>query len=307
MRAVADVAADADPYTGAAVYDSTPPHAGDPPPGWLTLGGTSLASPIIAATFALAGGVPGASSYGAQALYEGARTVGGSMHAVGSGSNGECAQPFNAEGLSGCTVLEEAASCGDQAICVAGQGYSGPAGLGTPEGICAFQPLGTCTPARGSLGSGSQAGKETRTPGGTTSTSGADTGARSALGGAPPPSAPPGKARAASVSHFSLTPRALAALHRARGARRARPVGRSQIAFTYVLSRADHVSVTLERQVGRDGKARWRAASPVATLSARAGRNRGRLAGAAALTPGAYLLTLRPARGPERSLRFTVR
>jgi hypothetical protein len=93
-------------------------------------------------------------------------------------------------------------------------------------------------------------------------------------------------------------------LRRARGAR---PLGRSQIAFTFLLSRADRVRVTLEKLVRRDGKARWRAASGASTLSARAGRNRGRLAGAAALSPGTYLLTLRPAHGARRSLRFTVR
>ena len=56
-RAVADVSADADPYTGVAVYDSTPIREGEIEyRGWVPIGGTSVASPIIASTFALAGG-----------------------------------------------------------------------------------------------------------------------------------------------------------------------------------------------------------------------------------------------------------
>jgi subtilase family serine protease len=45
-----DVAADADPNTGAAVYDTTNGNG-----GWLEVGGTSESSPIIASVFALAG------------------------------------------------------------------------------------------------------------------------------------------------------------------------------------------------------------------------------------------------------------
>jgi len=50
-KAVADVSAVADPNTGVYVYDSYRE------PGWLEVGGTSASSPIIAATFALAGNV----------------------------------------------------------------------------------------------------------------------------------------------------------------------------------------------------------------------------------------------------------
>jgi subtilase family serine protease len=56
-RGVADVSADADPNTGAAVYDSTR-YQGQS--DWFQVGGTSLSSPLIAGVFALAGG---ASSY----------------------------------------------------------------------------------------------------------------------------------------------------------------------------------------------------------------------------------------------------
>ncbi len=56
-RGVADVSADADPNTGAAVYDSTR-YQGES--DWFQVGGTSLSSPPIASVFALVGG---ASSY----------------------------------------------------------------------------------------------------------------------------------------------------------------------------------------------------------------------------------------------------
>ena len=48
-RAEADLSADADPNTGLAVYDT------DGQDGWLQVGGTSLASPLTAAMYALAG------------------------------------------------------------------------------------------------------------------------------------------------------------------------------------------------------------------------------------------------------------
>jgi subtilase family serine protease len=48
-RAQADVAADASPNTGVAVYDSFHQR------GWEVFGGTSVATPIVASVFALAG------------------------------------------------------------------------------------------------------------------------------------------------------------------------------------------------------------------------------------------------------------
>ena len=47
-RAYADVSADADPNTGLAIYDSGQG-------GWLLVGGTSLAAPLIAAYEAVTG------------------------------------------------------------------------------------------------------------------------------------------------------------------------------------------------------------------------------------------------------------
>jgi hypothetical protein len=149
-RAAVDVAADADPYTGVAVYDSASGaeceseyeedhtiHVLD----WCTYGGTSLATPLIAATFALAGGAGGV-EYPARTLYENETSSLGSLHDVTEGSNGACRSPFDEDtGLSSCTAAEEAAaSCASEAICLARTGYDGPTGVGTPDGIAAFTP-----------------------------------------------------------------------------------------------------------------------------------------------------------------------
>ena len=62
MRLAADVAALADPQTGFDILDSY--GSG----GWITIGGTSLSSPLTAAMYALAGGSGGA-AYPASSLY----------------------------------------------------------------------------------------------------------------------------------------------------------------------------------------------------------------------------------------------
>jgi hypothetical protein len=145
-RAVADISADADPYTGVAVYDSyslverTRGHK--EPFEWGTIGGTSLGSPLIAATFALAGGAGGV-EYPAESLYERVLSETNHLHEVVSGSNGECSSYDHETGLANCSIGEEAESCSSQPICLAGPSYSGPGGLGTPEGIGAFQAVPT--------------------------------------------------------------------------------------------------------------------------------------------------------------------
>jgi hypothetical protein len=144
-RAVADVSADADPYTGVPVYDSGPGRECETirdkqAVHWCTYGGTSVASPLIAATFALAGGADGV-KYPAQTLYESAARSPGSLHDITEGSNGECLSPFNIEAhLAGCTSIDEGQSCEAHAICLARSGYDGPTGVGTPDGIAAFTP-----------------------------------------------------------------------------------------------------------------------------------------------------------------------
>src|SRR6266571_3318704 len=102
-----DVAAVADPNTGVAVYDTY--KAG----GWAIYGGTSAASPIIAATYALAG-TPRAGTYPASYPY----THRSALHDVTSGHNGSCHRSY---------------------LCTARRGYDGPTGLGTPKGLAAFR------------------------------------------------------------------------------------------------------------------------------------------------------------------------
>jgi subtilase family serine protease len=104
QRAVADIAAVADPDTGVAVYDTFGL------PGWSVFGGTSVATQIISAIYGLAGGnvPPGASGlYGAPA---------GDFFDITSGSDGTCGSD----------------------LCTAGIGWDGPTGLGTPDGAAAF-------------------------------------------------------------------------------------------------------------------------------------------------------------------------
>jgi subtilase family serine protease len=110
-RGVADVAADANPSTGAAVYDTVKYQGRS---GWFQVGGTSLSSPLIAGVYALAGGVS-ALSPGASGLYGhlGDSTI---LHDVTSGSNGSCS-----------TIM-----------CKGVAGYDGPTGVGTPIGTGAF-------------------------------------------------------------------------------------------------------------------------------------------------------------------------
>ena len=104
-RTVADVSADADPASGASVYDSTP-YQGQT--GWYKVGGTSLSAPLVAAVYALAGaGVGPSYPYGHA----------GSLFDVKSGSNG---------------------SCGGSYLCTAVTGFDGPTGLGSPNGLGGF-------------------------------------------------------------------------------------------------------------------------------------------------------------------------
>ncbi len=118
-RTTTDVSAVADPRTGVAVYDSTPNNGSS---GWLVLGGTSAAAPIIAASYALAA-QPAAGSNAASYPYSHPRD----LNDVTSGSNG---------------------SCGVSYMCTAGTGYDAPTGLGTPNGVNAFTPGPTDLVAR---------------------------------------------------------------------------------------------------------------------------------------------------------------
>ncbi|MBW8741212.1 MAG: peptidase S8 [Gaiellaceae bacterium] len=113
-RMEADVSAVADPNTGVSVYDSYGSTGGN---NWYVFGGTSVASPIIAAVYALGGNTGG---YPAQYTYGHAS----SLFDVIGGSNGSC---------SG-----HGKRAGQPYFCQAVAGYDGPTGLGTPNGTGGF-------------------------------------------------------------------------------------------------------------------------------------------------------------------------
>jgi subtilase family serine protease len=106
-RTVADVSAVADPNTGVAVYDS---YKYQGRAGWMVFGGTSVAAPVVAGVYALAGN---------------GRTIDPSfpyshtsaLHDITSGSNGSCSGSY---------------------LCTSLAGFDGPTGLGTPATAAAF-------------------------------------------------------------------------------------------------------------------------------------------------------------------------
>ncbi|HUZ41650.1 MAG TPA: hypothetical protein VMU68_09720 [Acidimicrobiales bacterium] len=107
MRTVADTSADANPSTGVAVYDSYGES------GWLVFGGTSVASPIIASVYALAGNTGSASASG---LYTATN-----LNKVTSGTNARRCSNYL------CNAAYSLSS-----------GYNGPTGNGTPWGTGGF-------------------------------------------------------------------------------------------------------------------------------------------------------------------------
>jgi N-acetylneuraminic acid mutarotase len=104
-KAASDISADADPASGLAVYNTLGQS------GWAQWGGTSLASPLVAAMYALAG-TPTPGTYPVSYPYRDTAD----LNDVTQGSNGSCG-----------TVL-----------CTAGPGWDGPTGLGSPRGIGAL-------------------------------------------------------------------------------------------------------------------------------------------------------------------------
>jgi hypothetical protein len=148
-RLVADISADADYLTGFDVYHSYNCGSSCSPLGWETIGGTSLASPIIAAMYALAGGSHGV-EYPALTLYGHLGST--SLYDVTSGGNGYCGGEGAAAcgdpntlgaGILDCDYPASGAtpSVGDLA-CDAAPGYDGPTGVGTPNGLGAFAKTG---------------------------------------------------------------------------------------------------------------------------------------------------------------------
>lgn len=104
-KAIADLAAVADPATGVAVF-----YDGD----WLVFGGTSASAPIVAGLFAAkhkTSGVAGGNASAGSRIWSSTK----SLHDITSGSNGGC-----------------------ELFCSAGLGWDGPTGLGTPKGTGGF-------------------------------------------------------------------------------------------------------------------------------------------------------------------------
>ncbi|MDE3069959.1 MAG: S53 family peptidase, partial [Acidobacteriota bacterium] len=302
LRAVADVSAVADPYTGAAVYDSTPWDGYTL--GWITLGGTSLSAPIIAATFALAGGVRASTGYAAQTLYEGALQHPSSLHDVTSGASGQCTLSSGPTGASGCTPAQASASCGGQAICLAGPGYDGPTGVGSPNGLQVFLTTSSATSGTGVSGqrSGQGAG------------GGPNAAAESNAGTSPPPAttseSQPGSGTGPVAGEAAVTLSRLAFSRRARVA--LRRAHHPAVTFLFTASAATPVRVTLAvlpRRAARGSHARAaRRATTIESFSitARRGHNAALLRNSGALARGLYVLTITPAQGRSQSTVVAV-
>lgn len=138
-RTVADVSAVADPDTPVWAYDSYPYPTGIKDGkitytvlGWVQVGGTSVAAPLVAGIYALAGGASSSADTPAGYPY----SQSGQLNNITYGSNGTCSPTY---------------------LCTAGPGYNGPTGLGTPNGVRAFQASPPSSPTqlnvRGSDGS----------------------------------------------------------------------------------------------------------------------------------------------------------
>ena len=113
-RAYADISADADPDTGMQVYDSDDN-------GWVVVGGTSEASPLIAAYYALLDSAAQASPPLLASAPQGpswAYANASLLNDPSSGSNGSCLASMSF-------------------ICNAGPGYDGPTGAGSISGAVA--------------------------------------------------------------------------------------------------------------------------------------------------------------------------
>ncbi len=284
-RAVTDISADGDPYSGVAVYDSTEAPKGEK--GWAAIGGTSVASPIIASIFALAGGAQGY-AYPAQLLYENLQLNPASLHDVTVGSNGECLKKFHKNtGVSGCTGAEDAqSSCPGKLICLAAPGYDGPSGVGTPNGLAAFKPVAP----GGSGGNGEPA--VTLSPVTPTGSEPPQTGTSS------PGSSGEAVARTArpAVSALFLTRSALTAL-------RKRPRV-AQLGFAFTLNVPARVLVTIAHRFRIRGRVQWRTISTPLSFGARGGSQTRRLSARTALPRGRYRLTVAPEHGAASSIVF---
>ncbi|HEY1688951.1 MAG TPA: S8 family serine peptidase [Solirubrobacteraceae bacterium] len=314
-RSVADVAADADPYTGVAVYDSSLFCEYKYTAGgrrylvrshWCTVGGTSVASPIVASMFALAGGADGV-EYPAKTLYEHLETR--LLHRVSSGGNGECDDDY-ASGCSGSLDPQSARfpfDCGEgELICNVGPGcagwyYDGPAGVGTPDGIAAFEPQVSAPKEAPACPNEEKTGEQTGegTEGGTPP---AGQGEVKAPVGEPQGKQLGGKAKAAT----SVKPQALALTRRATAALSLRGPLARQVTFTFKLSAAARVEVSLAIQVRSAGRSRWRKLPYSVAFFARKGRSSHSLVSRHRLASGRYRLTVSLRDGGSSSIELRV-
>jgi PKD repeat protein len=148
-RLAADVSAVADPNTGFDIYDSY--NCGEECESfkrgadWLTIGGTSLSTPLISALYALAGGSNGV-SYPALTLY-GHLGDSSALNDITVGGNGfcdaapefECGHPDAFGALFEEFTLD--VDCEYTTACDAAPGFDGPSGVGTPNSLSLFKPL----------------------------------------------------------------------------------------------------------------------------------------------------------------------
>ncbi len=134
-RTTNDVAAVAEDLS---VYDTTHATGIVGLPAWITVGGTSAATPIVAAVEALSESAE--RSLGAAAFYQSP----GSLFDILSGADGSCAEAY---------------------LCIAGGGYDGPTGNGTPDGALSLSAPAP-PPELSVRGSGTGSGSISSSPAG---------------------------------------------------------------------------------------------------------------------------------------------
>jgi hypothetical protein len=150
-RLAADIAALADPFTGYDIYDTYGYT------GWMTFGGTSLASPLIAAMWGLAGGSGGVANPSLSLYGHFKSDTSHPLYDVTAGGNGLCdgtpatacqnfiGSPPNTlgRGTLDCAWLAGSATlAAGTRECDAATGYDGPSGVGTPIGLNTFKAMG---------------------------------------------------------------------------------------------------------------------------------------------------------------------
>ncbi len=116
FKATTDIAAVGDPQTGVSVYNAKNG-------GWVVVGGTSAAAPLVAGIFAVTGN-------GGATSGEFVKNNAANLYDVTTGTNGTCT---------------------DTILCTAGAGWDGPTGYGTPNATALVAP--TPPPPSGTSGS----------------------------------------------------------------------------------------------------------------------------------------------------------